>query len=58
VEILAGLGRMDEAFEWLERCYMERAPHMVFLGVEPKLAPLKADQRFDNLLRRMNLKGK
>jgi TolB-like protein/Tfp pilus assembly protein PilF len=57
VEILAGLGRVDEAFEWLERCYTDRAPHMVFLNVEPKLSALKADTRFDNLLRRMNLKG-
>jgi serine/threonine protein kinase/tetratricopeptide (TPR) repeat protein len=57
VEMLAGLGRINEAFEWLERCYTERAPHMVFLKVEPKLAALKKDPRFDTLLRRMNLKG-
>ncbi|HEY0323750.1 MAG TPA: protein kinase [Pyrinomonadaceae bacterium] len=58
VELLAGLGRIDEAFEWLERCYTDRAPHMIFLNVEPKLNALKSDKRFDNLLRRMNLKGK
>ncbi|HEV7842702.1 MAG TPA: tetratricopeptide repeat protein, partial [Pyrinomonadaceae bacterium] len=58
VEILAGLGRVDEAFEWLERCYTDRAPHMIFLGIEPKLGALKADPRFDHLLRRMNLKSK
>ncbi|HEX8176849.1 MAG TPA: protein kinase [Pyrinomonadaceae bacterium] len=55
VEILAGLGQTDEAFEWLERCYRDRTPHLVFLNVEPKLNPLKADPRFDNLLKRVNL---
>jgi tetratricopeptide (TPR) repeat protein len=55
VEILAALGQTDEAFEWLERCYRDRAPHLVFLNVEPKLNALKADPRFDNLLKRMNL---
>lgn len=58
VEILAGLERIDEAFEWLERCYADRAPHLIFLNVEPKLNALKADPRFVNLLKRMNLKSK
>jgi serine/threonine-protein kinase len=58
VELLAGLGRTNEAFEWLERCYTERAPHMVFLNVEPKLDALKADPRVDNLLRRIGLKSR
>lgn len=57
VEILAGLNRVDEAFQWLERCYTDRAPHMIFLNVEPKLDTLKSDPRFDNLLRRLNLKS-
>jgi serine/threonine protein kinase/tetratricopeptide (TPR) repeat protein len=58
VEILAGLERVDEAFEWLERCYTDRAPHMIFLNVESKLSALRPDPRFDNLLKRMNLKDK
>jgi eukaryotic-like serine/threonine-protein kinase len=58
VELLAGLGRVNESFQWLERCYTDRAPHMIFLGVEPKLNALRVDPRFDNLLRRLNLKGK
>ncbi|MBD0373150.1 MAG: protein kinase [Pyrinomonadaceae bacterium] len=56
VEILAGLGRIDEAFEWLERCYTDRAPHLIFLNAERKLDTLRSDPRFDNLLKRMNLK--
>jgi hypothetical protein len=49
---------VNESFQWLERCYTDRAPHMIFLGVEPKLNALRTDPRFDNLLRRLNLKGK
>jgi eukaryotic-like serine/threonine-protein kinase len=58
VELLAGLGQVGQAFEWLERCYADRAPHMIFLNVEPKLDALKADPHFDNLLKRMSLKNK
>jgi eukaryotic-like serine/threonine-protein kinase len=57
VELLAGLGQRDQAFEWLERCYTDRAPHLIFLGVEPKLDPLKEDPRFNHLLKRMSLKS-
>jgi hypothetical protein len=55
VELQAGMGHVDKAFEWLERCYTDRAPHMVFLGVEPKLDALHTDSRFKQLLRRLNL---
>ena len=55
VELQAGLGHTDTVFEWLERCYTDHAPHMIFLNVEPKLDPLRSDPRFGNLLRRMNL---
>ena len=57
-ELQAGLGHTDQAFEWLERCYTDRAPHMIFLNVEPKLEALHTDPRFEHLLRRMNLQGK
>jgi serine/threonine protein kinase/tetratricopeptide (TPR) repeat protein len=56
VELQVGLGQVDSAFEWLERCYTDRAPHMLFLSVEPKLDALHADARFEHLLRRLNLK--
>jgi tetratricopeptide (TPR) repeat protein len=56
VELQAGLGNTNLAFEWLERCYTDRAPHMIFLAVEPKLDTLRADPRFSQLIRRMGLK--
>ncbi len=52
--IHTGLGEIDEALQWLERAYMDRNPWMVYLQVEPRLDPLRADPRFQDLLRRMN----
>jgi serine/threonine-protein kinase len=56
-EVQTGLGHLNEAFEWLERCYTDRAPHMIFLAVEPKLDPLRHGARFEHLLKRMNLRA-
>ncbi|HXD31410.1 MAG TPA: AAA family ATPase [Pyrinomonadaceae bacterium] len=53
--IHAGLKEKDQAFEWLERAFVERADSMVFLGVDPKFQSLHSDPRFKNLLGRMNL---
>jgi adenylate cyclase len=53
--IYAGLGRKDEALEWLERGYTLRDSHMEFLGVDPTLDGLRSDARFAALLRRMHL---
>ena len=51
--IHAGLGDRDRAFEYLERCYTERAPQLFWLPVVPAFHPLREDPRFDELLRRM-----
>jgi serine/threonine-protein kinase len=50
-----GLGERDEAFAWLERAHQERSDQMAYLGVEPLLDPLRADPRFDALLRSLRL---
>src|SRR5262249_15056338 len=47
------LGRIDEAFQWLETGYRERAERKVLLKVDPCLDPLRSDPRFHDLLRRM-----
>jgi TolB-like protein/DNA-binding winged helix-turn-helix (wHTH) protein len=54
-EIYAELGRKDEAFEWLDKAYQERAIHFVDLKVDPVLDPLRSDPRFADLLRRAHL---
>ncbi|HSP62537.1 MAG TPA: protein kinase [Pyrinomonadaceae bacterium] len=51
--IYNGLGQADETLAWLERGYERRDPKMVFLKVEPKWNNLRADPRFQDLLRRV-----
>jgi serine/threonine-protein kinase len=51
----AALGDMDEAFRWLERAFEERSVELTFLAVEPEMDVLRADPRFHDLMRRMNL---
>jgi serine/threonine-protein kinase len=53
----AWLGEKDEAFRWLDKAYETRDEDMVHLAVDPKLAPLRSDPRFQALLRRMKLAG-
>jgi eukaryotic-like serine/threonine-protein kinase len=50
------LGHRDEAFAWLERAYDERSVWMAQLSCDPRLDPLRSDPRFQELLRRMNLR--
>jgi Flp pilus assembly protein TadD, contains TPR repeats len=50
-----GLGETDKAFEMLERAYAERSWAMGMLKVNPIFDPIRLDQRYIELLRRMNL---
>ncbi|MGD0792768.1 MAG: protein kinase [Terriglobales bacterium] len=52
--IYTGLGEKEQAFAWLEQAYEERDRRLVELGVGPQVDPLRSDQRFQDLLRRMN----
>jgi DNA-binding winged helix-turn-helix (wHTH) protein/tetratricopeptide (TPR) repeat protein len=52
-----GLGETERAFELLETAYRERSGLLVFLKVEPIFDTLRADPRFEDLLRRMGLRG-
>ena len=49
----AQLGRVDEAFRELESAYRGRTPWMLWLEVEPRLASLREDPRWGELVRRM-----
>src|ERR1041385_2141398 len=53
--IYAGLNDKDQAFQWLERAYQERAFFMTLLKTETVLDNLPPDPRFKDLLKRMNL---
>jgi len=52
--IYTALGNPDEAFRWLNTGYCERAPWMVLLKRDPRLDRLRADPRYEPLLRLMN----
>ena len=54
----AGLGDNDQAFAWLERADEERRTRMQWLNVDPLLAPLRSDPRFDHLRGRVGLPTK
>jgi tetratricopeptide (TPR) repeat protein len=53
--IYVGLGENDKAFEWLEKAYADHSTEMIYFKVEPLLAPIRSDPRYQNLLRRMKL---
>ncbi len=50
--ITAGLGDKDATFAWLDRAYDARDVHLMFLTVDPKWDPFRADARFQSLLER------
>ena len=52
--IYSGLGRKDEALDWLERSFRAREP-LYDLKAAQAYDPLRDDPRFTDLLRRMNL---
>jgi DNA-binding winged helix-turn-helix (wHTH) protein/TolB-like protein/tetratricopeptide (TPR) repeat protein len=54
-ENYAELGRSSEALAALEKCVEVREERMMWLKVEPRLAQLKGNARFNEILRRMNL---
>jgi TolB-like protein len=47
-------GDTNQTIHWLERAYEDRDPNLPYIG-RPCWAPLRADPRFQDLLRRMNL---
>ena len=53
--IYTALGETDKAFEWLDRACDERDPYVIWLKVEPKLAPLRSDPRFAAIVRRVGV---
>jgi hypothetical protein len=52
--VYTGLGETEPALDWLEKAYQEPHWYMAFLRVEPLFDPLRADPRFQELVRRMN----
>jgi eukaryotic-like serine/threonine-protein kinase len=53
--IYAGLGDKDQAFAMLQNAYDEKADRLAYLGVDPRLKPLRNDPRFAQMMRRIGL---
>jgi TolB-like protein/DNA-binding winged helix-turn-helix (wHTH) protein/Flp pilus assembly protein TadD len=48
----AGLGEREPVFEWLDKAYVARDVHLIYLPVDAKWDPYRADPRFNALLAR------
>jgi TolB-like protein/DNA-binding winged helix-turn-helix (wHTH) protein/Flp pilus assembly protein TadD len=48
----AGLGERERVLEWLDKAYAARDVHLIYLPVDPKWDPYRADPRFTALLER------
>jgi serine/threonine-protein kinase len=48
-------GERDEAFEWLERAFEQRAGGISEIGADLRMRNLRGDPRFAALLQKMNL---
>jgi pentatricopeptide repeat protein len=48
-----GLGKTDETFAWLEKAFQVRDIKLTFLKVEPKWNNLRADPRFNEIIRKI-----
>ena len=48
----AGLGEREAVFEWLDRAYAARDVHLIYLPVDAKWDPYRADPRFTALVAR------
>ncbi|HEX8890505.1 MAG TPA: protein kinase [Pyrinomonadaceae bacterium] len=53
--IYTGLGNKDQALLWLNKAYDERNDYLIYLKVEPLFDPLRDDQRFQDLMRRIGI---
>ena len=49
-----GLGRIEDAIDWLERAYNDREDALTSIKINPRLDPLRSNPRFESLLQRMN----
>ncbi len=55
VMVAVALGEVDRAFAWLETGVEERDPNLCALIPDPHYQPLRADPRYLQILRRVNL---
>ena len=47
------LDDLDNAFEWFQKACEERSSYLIFLNVQPSLSNLRADPRYQDLVKRV-----
>ena len=50
-----GLGKTDEALDWLDKAVLERDGWLVYLNSFPRFESLRNEARFKDILSRLNL---
>ncbi len=53
--LYAAIGDKEKAFEWLEKSYAMRQADLVSIKIDPALDLLRGDERYTDLLRRVNI---
>jgi TolB-like protein/DNA-binding winged helix-turn-helix (wHTH) protein/Flp pilus assembly protein TadD len=53
--VYEGLGREEEAMDWLDKAFESRSNGLIFLKVDPQLDGLRTNPRFRALQRKLNL---
>src|SRR5439155_7610929 len=53
--VYAALGDKDPAFRWLDEAVKQHDTFLPWIKVDPELAPLRGDARFDTLIRRIGI---
>lgn len=56
-QLSTSLGLHSDAIAWLERLYEQRSGMLVYLKVQPNFDPLRAEPRFQALLKKVGLAG-
>jgi TolB-like protein/Tfp pilus assembly protein PilF len=55
--VYAGLGKIDDAFHWLEKAADERDGMLIYLKIASVFDSLRSDRRFSEMLDRVGLQG-
>ena len=53
--VYIGLGKLDQAFEWLEKSLQDRSWWLAWLKVDPLFDRARSDPRFSSLMSRVGL---
>jgi TolB-like protein len=53
--VLVALGEVDETIRELERACDQRSSSLHFVGIAPEFSPLRTDERFSSILKRIGL---